>query len=205
MKVKYKVLEYLPEAEWIAIEFTHPDRPDEKWVKQFEFPDFTRKEKLEDQIRAVASRIAGAWTRIPEHPAKLVIPETGEMDVVPELYLPYEPNPQLEPEPTIDEWTQDLIPGDITSPTQETIPWIVYDLTEEEVAARLDSAAYSLREDRDWWLMKSDFIFAPDSQVGEEMDAWLEYRQALRDIPEQAGFPKEVDWPRRPDYKEDGS
>jgi hypothetical protein len=135
----------------------------------------------------------------------LVIPETGEVDVVPELYLPYEPNPQLEPEPTIDHWTQDLIPGDITSPTQETIPWIVYDLTEEEVAQRLDSEAYSLREDRDWLLMKSDWIFAPDSQVGEEMEAWLEYRQALRDIPEQEGFPKVVDWPRRPDYKEDGS
>ena len=99
MKVNYKVLAYRPEAEFIAIEFTHPDRPDEPWVKQFEFPDFTRQEKLMDQIRAVASRIAGQWERIQEHPAELAIPETGQVDVVPELYLPYEPNPQYEEEP----------------------------------------------------------------------------------------------------------
>lgn len=204
MKVKYKVLEYLPQAEWIAIEFTHPDRPDEKWVKQFEFPDFTRKEKLEDQIRAVASRIAGAWTRIPEHPDKLVIPETGEMDVVPELYLPYEPNPQYEPEPEWDQWTQELIPGDIESPTQETIPWIVRDLTEEEIAERLYQVEASWRQDRNWALMESDWIFAPDAKV-EDMDAWLEYRQALRDLPDQPDWPKDPQFPRRPDYKEDGS
>ena len=105
MKVKYKVLEYLPEAEWIAVEFTHPDRPDEKWIKQFEFPDFTRKEKLIEQIHAIASRIAGQWTRIPDHPAELVIPESGTVEVEPELYLPYEPNPQYEEEP---EWDHGL-------------------------------------------------------------------------------------------------
>ena len=204
MKVNYKVLEYIPEAEWIAIEFTHPDRPDERWVKQFEFPDFTRAEKLMDQIRAVASRIAGQWERIQEHPAELVISESGQVDVVPELYLPYEPNPQLEPAPEIDEWTQELIPGDIESPTQETIPWIVRDFTPEEVEAKLDSAAEGWRMDRDWALTQSDFIFAPDVTV-EDMDAWLEYRQALRDITQQPDFPKDVQFPRRPDYKEDGS
>ena len=204
MKVKYKVLEYLPQAEWIAIEFTHPDRPDEKWVKQFEFPDFTRKEKLMDQIRAVASRIAGQWTRIPDHPAKLVIAEAGEVDVEPELYLPYEPNPQYEPEPEWDQWTQELIPGDIESPTQETIPWIVRDLTEEEIAEKLYQAEAGWRHDRNWALMESDWIFAPDVVV-EDMDAWLEYRQALRDLPDQPDWPKDPQFPRRPDYKEDGS
>ena len=204
MKVNYKVLEYIPEAEWIAIEFTHPDRPDERWVKQFEFPDFTRAEKLMDQIRAVASRIAGQWERIQEHPAELVISESGQVDVVPELYLPYEPNPQLEPAPEIDEWTQELIPGDIESPTQETIPWIVRDFTPEEVEAKLDSAAEGWRMDRDWALTQSDFIFAPDVTV-EDMDAWLEYRQALRDVTNQPNFPKDVQFPLRPDYKEDGS
>ena len=53
--------------------------------------------------------------------------------------------------------------------------------------------------------MQSDGIFAPDSQVWGEMEDWLEYRQKLRDITDQPDFPKEVDWPRRPDYKEDGS
>lgn len=206
MKVNYKVLEYIPEAEWIAIEFTHPDRPDERWVKQFEFPDFTRAEKLMDQIRAVASRIAGQWERIQEHPAQLVIPENGQVDVVPELYLPYEPNPQYEEEPEWDHWTQELIPGGIESPTQETIPWIVRDFTPEEIAEREAYVAHTYRVDRNIALAESDFIFAPDSQPKRgTMDEWLEYRQKLRDLPSQPNFPKEVDWPRRPDYNEDGS
>jgi hypothetical protein len=28
---------------------------------------------------------------------------------------------------------------------------------------------------------------------------WAAYRQALRDIPEQAGFPYEIDWPKKPE------
>lgn len=196
MKVTYKVVDYRPEVEWIAIEFTHSDRPDEPWTEQFAFPDFTR-EKLIDHIRAVASRVAGSWTRISDHPAELSIPETGVVDVEPELYLPYEPNPQYEPEPTIDEWTQDLLPGEVTSPTQETIPWVVYDLTPEEVQSRLDGAAEAARNERNWYLLQSDHIFCTDVQV-EDRDAWLEYRQALRDLPTQSNFPKEIDWPRRP-------
>ncbi len=198
MKVKYKVLEYLPLQEWIAVEFTHPDRPDEKWVKQFEFPDF-HKDKLIEQISAIASRIAGSWERIPTHPIALTIPEEGTLSVEPELYLPFEPNPQYEAEPEIDPWTQDLIPGDIESPTQETIPWIVYDLTEEEVALRESTAAAGVREQRDWQLLKSDHIFCSDVEI-EDRDAWLVYRQALRDLPTQPNFPKEIDWPVPPNY-----
>ena len=198
MKVKYKVLEYLPQQEWIAVEFTHPDRPDEKWVKQFEFPDF-HKEKLIEQISAIASRIAGSWERIPDHPAQLTIPEEGTLSVEPELYLPFEPNPQYEEEPVIDPWTQDLIPGDITDPAQETIPWVVYDLTEEEQAQRLSNYAAGERDKRNWLLLTSDHIFCADVETVDR-DAWLVYRQALRDLPTQPNFPKEFDWPVPPDY-----
>ena len=203
MKVKYKVVDYRPEVEWIAVEFTHPDKPDVVWTQQFSFPDFN-KEKLIDHIRAVASRVAGAWTRVPDHPKQLTIPESGAVEIEPELYLPYEPNPQYEEEPEWDQWTQELLPGDVTSPTQETIPWIVRDLSQEEIDQKLSDAAEGWRMDRNWALMQSDYIFAPDVTV-EDMDAWLEYRQALRDLTKQPNFPKDVQFPRRPDYKEDGS
>ena len=196
MKVKYKVLEYLPQSEWIAVEFTHPDRPDDRWVRQFEFPDFGR-EKLIDHIHAVASRIAGSWSRIPNHPAELSIPEAGTFDVEPELYLPYEPNPQYEEEPEIDPWTQDLLPGDITSSTQETIPWVVHDLTPEEIEQRLIEVANTEREARNFYLLQSDYIFCSDVEVAN-MEEWLLYRQALRDLPSQPEFPKEITWPEKP-------
>lgn len=203
MKVNYKVLDYRPEAEWIAVEFTHPDKPDEPWVEQFLFPDFS-KEKLLDHIQALASRIAGSWTRISGHPAKLTIPETGAVDVEPELYLPYEPNPQYEEEPEIDPWTQDLIPGEVESPTQETIPWIVRDLTPEEIEDRLNSYTEQMRQERNWLLLQSDFCFAPDvSLSAEEKQQWATYRKELRDVPQQEGFPKDIVWPVKPGSGED--
>ena len=196
MKVTYKVISYQPEIEQMAVELTSPDYPDKPYVERFNFPDFS-KEKLMDHISAVASRYAGAVTRIPDHPSELTIPETGTMDVEPELYLPYEPNPQYEAEPEIDPWTQDLIPGEITSPTQQTIPWVVYDLTPEEVQARLDQAAEAVRNDRNWYLLQSDHIFCSDVEV-QDKEAWRLYRQALRDVPQQADFPKTVAWPEKP-------
>ena len=197
MKVNYKIIEYRPEREWISVEFTHPDRPNEPWTRQFHFPDFGR-EKLIEQLQAMASGIAGSWTRIPDHPGELTIPDSGQFDVEPELYLPYEPNPQYEPEPDWDEWTQDLLPGEVTSPTQQTIPWVITELTPEEIEERVKDAAEAARQERNYYLLQSDHIFCSDVQI-ENRDAWIEYRQKLRDLTEQPEFPKIIEWPERPE------
>ena len=198
MKVKYKVVDYRPDAEWIAVEFTDPDRPDmDPWIKQFTFPDFSR-EKLIDHLHAIASQFAGSWTRIPDHATELTIPEEGVLEVEPELYLPYEPHPVLEPEPEFDMWTQEIIPGDVTDVTQEVISWTVRDLSQEEIDAQLEHYAGIFRWDRDELLRQSDFFNFPDACVANVQD-WLEYRQALRDVPQQDGFPKKIIWPERPE------
>lgn len=199
MKVNYQVIGYNPEVEQIVVEFTNPSPPYQKWMQQFSLPDFS-KEKLTDHLRAIASRVGGSWERIPDHPTELTIPEKGSLDIEPELYLPYEPNPQYEEEPEWDQWTQDLIPGEVTSPTQETIPWTIYNLTPEEVQARLEDAAETARNERNWYLLHTDHIFCSDVEI-ENKQEWLEYRQALRDLPEQVNFPKEINWPEPPAYK----
>jgi hypothetical protein len=38
----------------------------------------------------------------------------------------------------------------------------------------------------------------PTTLTPEQYGAWLEYRQALRDVPEQAGFPADIEWPGAP-------
>lgn len=198
MKVKYKVLDYRPEAEWIAVEFTDSDNPNaEPWVEQFVFPDFS-KEKLTEQLRAIASRFAGSWTRIPNHPSELSIPETGTLDVEPELYLPFEPNPQFAPEPEFDEWTQEIRYVDVSDdPYAEVIPWEVVDLAEDQIQERLDTHAGMMREHRNYSLLCSDFVFSADSPV-KNLEEWMDYRQKLRDLPAQPNFPKEIDWPEKP-------
>lgn len=50
-------------------------------------------------------------------------------------------------------------------------------------------------------LMATDWTQAADVQASMEntmKQAWASYRQALRDIPKQTGFPTAIDWPVSP-------
>ena len=53
-----------------------------------------------------------------------------------------------------------------------------------------------IRSHRDMLLKESDWTQVADAPVDQA--AWATYRQALRDVPQQAGFPHEVDWPAKP-------
>lgn len=60
-------------------------------------------------------------------------------------------------------------------------------LTEEQVAEQV-------RTQRNVLLEESDIMAISDRIT----DSWRTYRQALRDIPAQAGFPTSVTWPTKP-------
>ena len=57
--------------------------------------------------------------------------------------------------------------------------------------------AENVRQQRNTLLSDSDWTQMPDAPVDKA--AWAAYRQALRDIPNQAGFPQDVTWPDKPD------
>jgi len=72
-----------------------------------------------------------------------------------------------------------------------------WDLMEAEYAAGAnDRAASAHRTERNAKLTESDWTQVADAPV--DKTAWATYRQALRDIPEQAGFPETVVWPEKP-------
>jgi len=55
-----------------------------------------------------------------------------------------------------------------------------------------------VKNQRNKLLSQSDWSQLPD--IPEEIKLkWVEYRQALRDIPEQEGFPYDIIWPIDPD------
>lgn len=55
------------------------------------------------------------------------------------------------------------------------------------------------RENRDQLLLKSDWSQANDAPITAEKKAeWVTYRNLLRKVPEQAGFPYEINWPKQP-------
>ena len=62
-----------------------------------------------------------------------------------------------------------------------------------------EDLAKEARAERDRLLSATDYLAMPDYPLDEERKAAvLAYRQALRDIPEQAGFPRQIDWPTKP-------
>lgn len=74
--------------------------------------------------------------------------------------------------------------------------WRVVGRSAEEIADIESQQANSVREQRDALLAESDWTQVADAPV--DKSAWAAYRQALRDIPQQAGFPTQIDWPVKP-------
>lgn len=73
---------------------------------------------------------------------------------------------------------------------------------EHEAAYQADldaKAAESVRTQRDAKLAESDWMVIKSSETGIALAAeWATYRQALRDITAQDGFPSEITWPTEP-------
>lgn len=57
--------------------------------------------------------------------------------------------------------------------------------------------AAQARAKRDALLSASDYYVMPD-YPGENLEAVRAYRQALRDLTKQPGFPFEINWPEKP-------
>ena len=84
--------------------------------------------------------------------------------------------------------------GNVPFTPEEEAEW---DAKEAAYAAGAnDRAAAEIRTERDAKLTESDWTQVADAPVDKA--AWATYRQALRDIPSQAGFPNEVTWPVEP-------
>jgi hypothetical protein len=55
------------------------------------------------------------------------------------------------------------------------------------------------RRQRNNFLFMSDWAVLPDAPLSDVKKAeYLVYRQALRDVPEQSGFPENIVWPTKP-------
>ena len=69
-------------------------------------------------------------------------------------------------------------------------------LTDDEYDTVL---AASARQKRDRLIAATDYLVTPDYPIESDRLAKVKiYRQALRDIPEQSGFPRTITWPEKP-------
>lgn len=83
-----------------------------------------------------------------------------------------------------------VITGKITRSTLS-----IEEMNQREID-RQELAAEIARNDRNEKLSQSDWTQVSDVPVDQA--SWATYRQALRDIPEQEGFPENINWPTEP-------
>ena len=74
--------------------------------------------------------------------------------------------------------------------------YVVQTLDDEGKAAKDEETKKSVRADRNQRLAETDWRFRSDMTPSQ---AWKDYCQALRDVPAQAGFPHNVQWPNKPE------
>lgn len=73
------------------------------------------------------------------------------------------------------------------------------DIQSAWVNTEKESNAETVRVERDSRLAVCDWTQLPDSPLADEIKTqWKTYRQALRDVPEQEGFPDGIIWPDEP-------
>lgn len=80
-----------------------------------------------------------------------------------------------------------------------TQTWIVTNATQEEINRRTADRATTIRAERDGKLQETDWLVIKAYETNTNIPAeWEIYRQALRDVPSQPGFPWNVTWPVKP-------
>jgi len=78
----------------------------------------------------------------------------------------------------------------------------VVELTDEEIVAlpqNIPPTANEIRVKRNSLLSETDWLVIRSVEEGQPLSAeWVAYRSALRNVPEQFGFPQDVNWPTVP-------
>ena len=83
--------------------------------------------------------------------------------------------------------------GNVPFTAEEEAEW---DAMEAQYASEADTRkAEEVRRERDALIQQSDWMANSDVTMSDE---WRTYRQALRDVPTQEGFPNDVTWPTKP-------
>lgn len=133
--------------------------------------------ELQDSLASGARHARLYWNDLEEAQDYTLSSSTGQL-----------PDYAIESQPDFNPLVEKLSP--VITRTSELITesW-------EKVPLSTESLAASIKAKRNALLKATDSYALSDRTVSTEMAA---YRQALRDLPEQTGFPTDITWPIRP-------
>lgn len=94
----------------------------------------------------------------------------------------------------------ELQANQILSWSAETGNWVVEDKTPEQIQYEFDSQMNEVRALRDKLLANSDWVItkAVEQNTMDSLGEWKDYRQALRDLPQNTVDPYNPVWPTPP-------
>ena len=108
----------------------------------------------------------------------------------------YPVSPREIPQP-FDPLTQN---AEVINPVLEAGVWVqtwsITAASSSEIEQRTADLIQNLKGQRDQYLSETDWMALSDNILTSE---WASYRQALRDITSQGGFPFSVTWPTKPE------
>lgn len=78
--------------------------------------------------------------------------------------------------------------------------WSISEMDADAKAAKDAEVAKGVRATRDRLIAETDWIVIKNLELNQNVPGvWEVYRQNLRDVPAQAGFPHSVNWPAKPE------
>ena len=129
--------------------------------------------------------------------------ETYVQEEIPKMAEPEGVEPIVsEPQPEVfvlyktiaEDWLRHYVNGNTLCFTNNPVP---AEPTPEEIKAQREA---EVRAGRDARIAETDWTQVLDAPITTPCrEAFRVYRQALRDVPQQAGFPEEVIWPEKPE------
>jgi hypothetical protein len=143
-------------------------------------------------------RLRADGALITDHQFRAAYPLTSfPPQLTPELLASFGADPVLEgPQPTLTRYQVAAMDGVRANGANWITNWVAVDLDAEAITALDARQADAVRADRNARLAACDWTQVLDAPV--DTAVWAAYRQDLRDVPSQAGFPWEVSWPVAP-------
>ena len=174
--INYEIIKANPQQLFLQIKYTKDNCPD-YWVNQ-KIMDFSES-NIHDTAKAWAEKAKAFWDAIDNLPASVELSSTTGTAK----------NRVYADAPNHNATTHDATFTWVESDDAITQTWAVTEKSDEDKAS-------VLRRQRNTLLRETDHYGLSDVTMSSEMTT---YRQALRDVPQQTGFPTTVTWPTKPE------
>lgn len=186
MEYSYEILKAEPRHKYLSVRYFADGQDD--FFKNFNPEDWSSELSIKALIEQFAPLVIQHWSY------QQASPNTSPVEVG-TIYVAESESPNVivypnEADPPEYDWVTQWIELNETPDANNILQWSINEYSADE-------KIINIRRKRDGLLRETDWMILSDSS--EANTAWLDFRQALRDVPQQSDFPDNVVWPTKPE------